>query len=56
MGLKSEILQIIFGSFLLGLFIQTGILSPEQNFWNNVMSGIVIFLVSRLLGFIFGGR
>lgn len=56
MGLKSEILQILFGSFLLGLFIQVGILSSDASFWNNVMSGIVIFVVSRFLGFLFGGR
>lgn len=56
MGLKAEILQIVFGAFLLGIFIQVGILSPDNSFWNNVISGIVIFLVSRLLGFLFGGR
>lgn len=56
MGLKTSILEVVFGAILLGIFIEFGILSPDNSFWNNVISGIVIFLVSRFLGFIFGGR
>lgn len=56
MGLKSEILQIIFGALLLGLCIQFGVVSAGNDFWGNVVTGIFILVVSRFLGFLFGGR
>ena len=56
MSVKTDILQIIFGALLLGVFIEVGILGSGQNFWTNVLSGIVVYVASRVLAWVFGGR
>jgi len=55
MTLKRDILQILFGSILTALFIQVGVLSPANDFWTNVVSALVVYIVTRFLGFVFGG-
>ena len=54
MSAKSDILQIIFGGMLLGAFVQFGILSPDHGFTMNVLAGIVIYLFTRVLAWVFG--
>lgn len=56
MRLRKDILQIVFGALLTALFIQVGILSPANDFWTNVVSSMMVYFVTRILGLMFGGR
>ncbi len=54
--MKRELLQIVFGAFMMAIFVEVGWLSPDNTFWGNVFSAIVIYFVSRFLALILGGR
>jgi len=56
MGLKLDILNIVFGSLLTALFLQVGFLSQKNQFWDNAISACVIMITSRALSFVFGGK
>jgi len=49
-------LQIVFGAILTAMFIQVGILSPNNQFFSNIVASIFVYAVTRILALIFGGR
>ena len=54
MNLKRELLQIIIGAFLLALFLELGWLDPAKTLWSNVLTSIVIGVISRFVALILG--
>jgi hypothetical protein len=56
MGLKWDILNVVFGSLLTALFLQVGFLSQNNPFWDNTLSACVIMIASRALSLVFGGK
>ena len=56
MGLKRDLLGMVFGAVLTALFLQVGILSPANNFLENVLGAFVVYIVTKFLAIVFGGR
>ena len=56
MTLRRDLLQIVFGAILTALFIQMGILSPNNQFFSNIVASVFVYTVTRVLALIFGGR
>ena len=56
MTLRRDLLQIVFGALLTALFIQIGILSPDNQFFSNIVASIFVYTATRILALIFGGR
>ena len=55
MGLKREILQILFGAGGYALAMQFGLIKPSNPFLDNLVWGVVVLVASRMLAFVFGG-
>jgi uncharacterized membrane protein len=53
MNIRRELAQIVIGALLLGLFMELGWLSPANNFFGNVATGAIIYVVSRVLALLF---
>ena len=56
MTFRRDMLQIVFGAILTAMFIQVGILSPNNQFFSNIVASIFVYAVTRILALIFGGR
>lgn len=56
MGLRREILQVLFGAVGYALVIQLGFIRLQGPFWDNVLWGVAVMVGSRCLAFMFGGR
>lgn len=56
MRIRYEILQIVFGAVLLAIFTSIGLLSQTNAFYDNLLGGILVMVISRVLAVIFGGR
>ena len=56
MTLRRDLLQIVFGAILTALFIQMGVLSPNNQFFSNIVASVFVYTVTRVLALIFGGR
>lgn len=54
MNLKRELLQIIIGALLMALFLELGWLDPAKTFWSNVLTAMVIAVISRVVALILG--
>lgn len=54
MGIKRDILQVIIGSMLLMLCIQTGILSPAKSWLDNLVVSVLITVLTRVLARVLG--
>jgi len=53
-NLKRELLQVFIGAMLMALFLELGWLDPAKTFWSNVLTAVVIAVISRTLALILG--
>ena len=53
--MRRELLNLLIGSLLTALFLQIGVLSETNNFFNNVIGAVLVYAVTRLLSAVLGG-
>jgi hypothetical protein len=54
MGMRKDIITILFGAVGTALLIQANWISSARPFWDNAIATGVIMMVSRILGRVFG--
>jgi len=55
LGLRREVLQVLFGAVGYALAIQFGVIKLQGPFWDNVLWGVVVMVSSRVAAYLFGG-
>ena len=54
MGIRKDIITILFGAVGTALLIQAGWISSTRPFWDNAIATGIVMTASRILGRVFG--
>jgi len=55
MGLKREVLQVVFGAGGYALALQYGLIKASNPFLDNLLWGVVVMVGSRFAAYLIGG-
>lgn len=56
MGIRREILQVVFGALGFSAALAMGYIKPDNPFITNVTWSVALMIISRMLAWLFGGK